>query len=1018
VRLAALPLERRDTPSVVVWDGGAGTQYWDDAANWSGDQLPANGDDVTISTLAFVESKSQSVTLKSLLVDAPFTLQGGQLFVDGPATFTSHPFIQKGGVFGGSGTATFAKGMGSFGGSMIGTGTTILPSGIDWVIDTTNNAFDLRQRAIEAGGLTTWIGAKNISTGDGSLTIKTGGSLVFEADAAVTWNSGNPMPIAIETGAKISRGNNNAGITALECPLTIDGTLTVAGGTLRINTPLFAGPGTANIRQIVSLTGGTLEMASGNVTFESTASIAGVGNIAVVGGTAYVKAGAVYNTSGALTVGNADLTLDVPVNVGSLYTQTAGRVTGTGSLTFSGGAVHTGGQITGLSSVTLPAGKSWSIDTGSNFVGLGLSKFDVFGSLSWSGSGKGLRTGDGPFTIKSGGSFAVSANDTWLFTFGSSASSLTIDGGASFNRVAGTGVVEFQGAVNNAGTAGVQAGTLRLAGGGTHSGAWTNNSVVELSFGTSTFSSGSSLTGPGAVAVIQGAHTFKSGSTYGGAGSLAVSAGTINFDVAVNQTAAVMISGGNVGGTGSLILGKGLTQTGGFLAGPAVTLPAGQNWSINPSAFAGLGRGVITIFGNVTWSGQNLSTGDGSFTIKSGGSFTVTAAGDHQWFWGFDSGATPIVVEAGGSFKKMTGTGVTGIASGITSAGTVSILSGTLATGLNYVQTGGITTVNGTLDPAPSVLLQGGTLAGTGTIEGAVNNTGGIVGPGNSPGTLTINGNYSAVSPAGLGIELNGTAPTLYDRVVVNGTVTLGGTLTVAPNYGAKVGDTFTILDNNDVDAVTGSFTGLPEGAKFNAGGLGLQVSYQGGTGNDVTLTVQSISPPPTATVQINDGGVQRSMVASFIVTFSESVSFPSGLGAAFQLQRTGPGTPTGAVALAFNQVGNTVTVTFNDTTFAPGAAKSLIDGRYTLTLVASKIQGANGPLDGNGDGLGGDDRVVQTHRLFGDADGDGDVDAADFGAFRAAFGGTSNLAFDFDGDGDVDAADFGQFRGRFGSSV
>ena len=55
--------------------------------------------------------------------------------------------------------------------------------------------------------------------------------------------------------------------------------------------------------------------------------------------------------------------------------------------------------------------------------------------------------------------------------------------------------------------------------------------------------------------------------------------------------------------------------------------------------------------------------------------------------------------------------------------------------------------------------------------------------------------------------------------------------------------------------------------------------------------------------------------------------------------------------------------------------------------------------------------------RLCGDANGSGNVDATDFGLFRAAFG-TNNIVFDFDGDGDVDAADFGAFRQRFGSSI
>lgn len=40
----ALPL----TAATVSWDGGAGTSYWDDAANWSSDSLPGSDDDVVI----------------------------------------------------------------------------------------------------------------------------------------------------------------------------------------------------------------------------------------------------------------------------------------------------------------------------------------------------------------------------------------------------------------------------------------------------------------------------------------------------------------------------------------------------------------------------------------------------------------------------------------------------------------------------------------------------------------------------------------------------------------------------------------------------------------------------------------------------------------------------------------------------------------------------------------------------------------------------------------------------------
>jgi len=178
-----------------------------------------------------------------------------------------------------------------------------------------------------------------------------------------------------------------------------------------------------------------------------------------------------------------------------------------------------------------------------------------------------------------------------------------------------------------------------------------------------------------------------------------------------------------------------------------------------------------------------------------------------------------------------------------------------------------------------------------------------------------------------------------------------------------------------------------------------------------------SIPSPITAADMINEGAVQRSMVTNIKVTFSEAVSFPAGIAAAFELARTGPGLPTGLVNLAFTTSGNTVNVTFDDPIFAPGIAKSLIDGKYTLRLVASKIQGAYGQFDGNVDGTSGDDLVIAFHRLFGDGNGDARVDSTDFTAFRSAFGIASSM-FDFHGDGVVSSTDFAEFRKRFGITL
>ena len=117
---------------------------------------------------------------------------------------------------------------------------------------------------------------------------------------------------------------------------------------------------------------------------------------------------------------------------------------------------------------------------------------------------------------------------------------------------------------------------------------------------------------------------------------------------------------------------------------------------------------------------------------------------------------------------------------------------------------------------------------------------------------------------------------------------------------------------------------------------------------------------------------------------------------------------------LQFATVGNSLIITFDDPFMATAAG--LIDGRYTLTVVADNIV-ADGGFDGNGDGSPGDNGVRTFHRLFGDANGDATVNATDFLAFRLAFL-SSDPAFDYNGNGTVDSSDFMQFRLRFLQSV
>jgi hypothetical protein len=68
--------------------------------------------------------------------------------------------------------------------------------------------------------------------------------------------------------------------------------------------------------------------------------------------------------------------------------------------------------------------------------------------------------------------------------------------------------------------------------------------------------------------------------------------------------------------------------------------------------------------------------------------------------------------------------------------------------------------------------------------------------------------------------------------------VTLNVSLSTIPAQN----DQFVILANDGAEAVSGQFTGLPEATEFTADGARFKISYKGGTGNDVVLTV--VKPP------------------------------------------------------------------------------------------------------------------------------------------------------------------------------
>jgi autotransporter-associated beta strand protein/ELWxxDGT repeat protein len=199
--------------------------------------------------------------------------------------------------------------------------------------------------------------------------------------------------------------------------------------------------------------------------------------------------------------------------------------------------------------------------------------------------------------------------------------------------------------------------------------------------------------------------------------------------------------------------------------------------------------------------------------------------------------------------------------------------------------------------PPGRITAQGGVevgsgerLAGFGAVNGdIVVLAGGSVTPGASPGIVsTSTGNLTLLADSIYAAEVTGFDPgDGYDQIRVQGTVNLNGAVLSlgggsSSSFRPQAGTVFTLIENDGADPVADPvfgdpFRGLPEGATVRFGGIEATISYVGGTGNDVTLTVtelkiiRTLSPDAVVLVQNDTGGggtsfTQRTQVAPVIL--------------------------------------------------------------------------------------------------------------------------------------------------------
>lgn len=171
---------------------------------------------------------------------------------------------------------------------------------------------------------------------------------------------------------------------------------------------------------------------------------------------------------------------------------------------------------------------------------------------------------------------------------------------------------------------------------------------------------------------------------------------------------------------------------------------------------------------------------------------------------------------------------------------------------------------DGSINTTAGIVIEGGTLVQNSTValtapitwtEGGVEGSGTIVGnltasgsgqkvlsPGNSPGTLTIDGDLSLDNLTTVIFELNGPdAGVSYDVLNVSGTLALNdATLEIILGFTPGITEQFTVAL---FDQLSGTFNGIGDGDTVSAGAYEFMVNYLTGSG-EIMLTTTAIPEP------------------------------------------------------------------------------------------------------------------------------------------------------------------------------
>ncbi|MFD0892093.1 beta strand repeat-containing protein [Luteolibacter ambystomatis] len=693
----------------------------------------------------------------------------------------------------------------------------------------------------------------NAFSGTGSITL-TGTNTGAATNASeVTLNgnsSGFSGPLSV-TGARATLTSSaTAGGTG---PLTVTGPggqFFLGGGTYTNNFFLNGNGWTENAGTLGALriNGGTV---SGTITLTGNSRI-----------TTYQTSGTI---SGPIVESGGSRSLELGIT-GAVNTLTlTGASTYTGPTTITNATVNLNGSL-GATAVTVASGSTLggigSINSGGSLTlaaGSNLSVNPVAGALTVNGNVAVNATTTVNLTTAASGGVITVLNYTGAVT--GTAANLALANAANYRQAV------FNVAANKIT---VDLGNKALVWNGTSGGQW-NVGGANLRWNT---------TGSGETdAFFQGdAVTFDdTGVTTAIALGGAVQPASITANAATKNYT-ITSSGANViGGIGGLTKSGAstLTLTGAANTYTGGTIVNGGTLSLGLGGPAGTIRGLLTINSGATVTttvgdalGYTVGTQVTTLTLN-GGTLNNTSGGNEGFTTNVSmTGGT--VSSTGGAFNFTNSYGITSNASSTTSVFSspilirdtnnlpVSVASGTTASGIDLdvsgvvsgnaltksgagtlrlgganTYTAGTTLSAGTLIVANTsgsatgtgavTAAAGTTLTGGGTISGALTSAGTIAPGVNSTGTLTTGA--SALTGT-LAIEVDGANA---DKLVVNGNLTLGGSLSVSLLGGGFTAPSYVIATYTGT--LTGTFASAPFGYNVNYDTANKQIVLTQSTG-------------------------------------------------------------------------------------------------------------------------------------------------------------------------------------------